>query len=481
MIGQIKLNRISADQNKPYLHAGPVIESLLSIQASSIDECVRLGGYEVARRVISEMTEEEVLVELDRSSLRGRAGGGFPTAHKWWLVSQNNAAEKYFICNANAVAPGSLKERFILNLSPHAVIEAVIIGAYAARAKTAFIFLPQHFAQEEQLLNSALRGARDRGFIGTDIFGQGKEIDLIIYRSLGGYVTGEETALMELIEGKVARPRGKPPLPTSQGLFGKPTVVNNLETLLSARYILSAGIDQYQSSGPPSAPGTLIFSLGGHVNRPGLYELPLGTTLRELIFEYGGGIKGGSELKAVFPGGIGSPVLGADALDVSLDYDSLREAGSELGSGVVIVIAQGTCMVDLATRVAGFLNEASCGKCQPCKDGTGRIRTILNHIERIDEKSVDLIDRTLPPSQRKRTLNVLNVPAGISYTDTAKGLDKVRHLAEFFKYRGDCNHSTEAANSIQSLLSHFLDEFEHHTTSSNCDYKESNVYECIRT
>jgi NADH-quinone oxidoreductase subunit F len=214
----------------------------------------------------------------------------------------------------------------------------------------------------------------------------------------------------------------------------------------------------------------MLFSLSGHVNRPGLYELPLGTTLRELIFEHGQGVSGGRDLKAVFPGGVSSPALGPEALDLGLDFDSLRDAESDIGSGAVIVVAEGTCMVEFAARLAEFFHEASCGKCQPCKDGTQRTSVMLNNLERLDEKSVDWLGKALPASPRNRELTVLNsAPAGISYTDTASGLDKIRHLCEFYKYRGDCHHSTEAASSIQSILSLFPADFESHRTGVGCE------------
>ncbi|HEX8686596.1 MAG TPA: NADH-ubiquinone oxidoreductase-F iron-sulfur binding region domain-containing protein, partial [Pyrinomonadaceae bacterium] len=310
------------------------------------------------------------------------------------------------------------------------------------------------------------------GFVGANVFGTGRRLEVSVYRTPGVYIAGEETALLELIEGRVPQPRTKPPLPTARGLFGSPTVVNNLETVLQAHYILKIGAGAYRQVGRPYAPGTMIFSLSGHVNRPGLYELPLGTTLRELIFEHGRGVAGGRALKAILPGGVSSPALGPEALDRGLDFDSLRDAESDIGSGAVIAVAEGTCMVELATHLAEFFHHASCGKCQPCKDGTHRTSVMLNNLDRLDEKSVDWLSKSLPASPRNRELTVLNsAPAGVSYTDTARGLDKLRHLCEFYKYRGDCHHSTEAAKSIQSLLSLFPDEFESHRAGAGCEHE----------
>jgi NADH-quinone oxidoreductase subunit F len=253
-----------------------------------------------------------------------------------------------------------------------------------------------------------------------------------------------------------------------------PTIVNNLETVLQAHYILKVGAAEYRRFGARRAAGTLIFSLSGHVKRPGLYELPLGTSLRELIFEYGQGLMYERPLKAVFPGGISSPVLGPESLDTNLDFDSMREIESDIGSGSVIVAAEGTCMVQVATQLAEFFYYNSCGKCQPCKDGTQRTVVMLHNIDRLDEKSIDRTGKVLPQSLRRRTLNVLsntNQVAGISYTDTAEGLDKIQHLCEFYKYRGDCHHTTEAATSIQSLLRRFKHEFEDHSSQSECHHQ----------
>jgi NADH-quinone oxidoreductase subunit F len=472
MNGRLKLKRIGTNGLQPHVHPGPLLTDFLSGAGGSLEEYLRSGGYEVARRVASQTTSDEAIQSLEEAGLRGRAGGGYPTAHKWWLVARQEAEEKYFICNANAGQPGGFKERFLLSANPHRVIEAVITGALAVGAGHALIAIPRQLTEQVRALEEALGEARRHGFVGDDIFNSGTRLELSIYRTTGEYIIGEETALLELIEGKVGQPRVKPPLPTAKGLFGAPTVVNNLETVLQAHYILKVGAESYRRVGPPNAPGTLIFNLSGHVKRPGLYELPLGTTARELVFEYGQGTLDGSAVKAVFPGGVSSPVLGPEGLDLSLDFDSLKDAESDLGSGAVIVVAEGTCMVQLATQLAAFFHEASCGKCQPCKDGTHRTEVMLSHIERLEEKSIDRIDKVLPASPRTRVLNVINsAPAGISYTDTAKGLDKIRHLCEFYKYRGDCHHSTEAANAIQSLMSHFADEFEQHSANLECQHE----------
>jgi len=461
MTGQIRLERISNNEFRPHVQVGPLIESLLSDAVEAFDEYVKLGGYDVVRRLED---REAAIQTLDEAGLRGRAGGGYPTAHKWWLVSRQEDEEKYFICNANAGQAGGFKERYLLNANPRRIVEAVVTGARVVGARTAFIALPPQFSAEARLLEQAIAEATAAGFIGPDLH-------VFVYRSLGSYIIGEETALMELIEGKIGRPRTKPPLPTARGVFGKPTAVSNLETLLHAHYILKNGADKFRENGQPHAPGTLVFSLSGHIKRPGLYELPLGTTLREIIFDHGQGLLDDRPLKAVFPG-LSSPVLGPESLDVAMDFDSLREIDSDLGSGSVIVVTEPTCMVQVASQLNDFFYYGSCGKCQPCKDGTQRTSVMLHNLEHLDEKSIDRAGKVLPPSLRKRTLNVISNPiAGVSYTDTAEGLDKIRHLSEFYKYRGDCHHSTEAANSIQALLKLFKNEFEDHRSNSVCQHE----------
>lgn len=472
MNGQIKLEKIADNEFRPFVEAGPLIESLSLHAHGSFDEYVRGGGYDVLRRIAQSTNREEPIQILEDSGLRGRAGGGYPTAHKWWLVSQYAEDEKYFICNANAGHAASFKERYLLNLNSRRIVEAVVTGAIIVGAKTAFIALPPHLTNEAQSLERAIDEATQAGFICPNPCGAPGSLHVIVYRSFGDYIVGEETALLELIEGKVGRPRTKPPLPTSRGLFSKPTAISNLETLLHAHFILKAGAQQFRKRGPARSPGTLVFSLSGHVKRPGLYELPLGTTLRELIFKHGQGMLDDRGFKAAFPGGLSSPVLGSDSLDIALDFDSLREVDSDLGSGSVIVVAEPTCMVQIATQLADFFYYSSCGKCQPCKDGTQRTGVMLHNLQRLDEKSIDRAGKILPPTLRKRTLNVINnAVAGVSYTDTAEGLDKIRHLCEFYKYRGDCHHSTEAANSIQALLKRFENEFEDHRSGSACHHE----------
>jgi NADH-quinone oxidoreductase subunit F len=464
MIGPSKLENIFEIKESPWnVGPGRLMSELKSPQADNKD-CVL---YDVIHR----KRREASLNLLDRAGVRGRAGGGFPTGHKWWLVSSSEAEEKFFICNANLAEPGRGKESWLILANAAKVVEAVAIAAYSAGAHRGYIALPEHAQAEIAALEGALNSAYQAGLLGRDVFSSAYELDLMLVKTPPAHLAGEETALMEFIEGKALQPRKKPPLPTSAGLFGKPTAINNLETVLQCRYALKVGAEAYRALGTPQAPGTMIFSLWGCVNQPGLYELPLGTTLRELIVTNGGGVHADTELKGLFPGGIGSQILKRDALDTPLDFDSLRDAGSDLGSGVVIVIGEGTCAVELATRLARFFHDASCGKCRPCKDGTARTYTMLSKIDQLERPSVDLPDASLPASKRppQPQLTILNNQArGISYTDSAKGLDKISLLCEFFKYRGDCHHSTEAAASVMSLLDAFPEEFNQHMLHATC-------------
>jgi len=443
----------------PRVHTGPLLADLLA-SGPRLEDYVRDGGYRVAARVVNGTPREEVLRAVDAAGLRGRGGGGFPTAIKWRQVLQSPHPEKYFVCNVHAGQPGGFKERFLLTTSPHQVLEAVTVAGLAVGANAAILFLGNGLEAEERILLDALAEAGRAGLVGPPSGGP----EIFVYRSPGGYITGEETAALELLEGRVGRPRGKPSLPTQKGLLGCSTVVNNLETVLHAFFIAKHGPERFRETGTADAPGTLVFSLSGEIELPGLYELPLGTSLRELLFDLGGGGAGKARISAVLPGGVASGLLGKDSFDVALDFDSLRDAGADLGSGTVIVISEATASADLAIDLARFYHQASCGKCQPCKDGTGRVSFMLEHLDQLDQRSVDLADKPRQPSLRKglTVLQESNSPGGISYTDTVEGLEKIRHLAEWFKYRGDCHHATEAATAIQSVLDLFGSTLEEH-------------------
>jgi NADH-quinone oxidoreductase subunit F len=445
---------------QPHVTAGPLLSDFLEGSGSGLEGYLRCGGYTVARQVFTAASQAQLIEKVDAAGLRGRGGGGFPTGLKWLQVANSQQAERYFVCNVHAGQPGGFKESFLVRSNPHRVVEAASLAGSAVGAKAVVIYLGRQLEQEERALITALREAREAGWVGPAAGGP----DLLVYRSPGGYITGEETSVLELLEGRVGRPRGKPPMLTRKGLLGAPTAVNNLETVLHAFFIAKFGPERFRETGTAYSPGTLLLCLSGEVERPGLYELPLGTPMRSLVVEHGGGIPRGRAVKALLPGGVSSRVLGPEALDLPLEYDALRDIGADLGSGVVIVISDATSSVDLAIALARFYSENSCGKCQPCKDGTRRSLFMLEHLEDLDRKAVDHVNKALPPSPRAHGLTILNQPndeaGGISYTDTAMGLDKIRVLCEWYKYRGDCHHATEAASSIQSLLELFAPEFE---------------------
>lgn len=466
MAGGFGFDEIGGYGCNPHVQTGPLLDDILSNAGISIHDYAATGGYAVARSATLR-NPLEIIQTIDEAGLRGRGGGGFPTGHKWRLVAESESSERYFICNANAGQPGGLKERFLIRASPHRVLESMLLAAHAISATTAIICLPQHLETETALLENALQEATSTGIVGPNAFGSGRRFNILICQAPTGYVGGEETALMELIEGRVAQPRGKPPMPTAHGLFGAPTAVTNLETLLHVYCIVKYGADQFRKLGTQYAPGTLIFSLTGHIQRPGLYELPLGTSLRRLIFDYGQGAFSGYKIKAVLPGGIFSPAVVSSSLDLRLDYDSMRDAGCDLGSGAVVVISEIVSAVELARLLSNYFYEKSCGKCKPCKDGNWRTLQMLNRLTGPDNQQPGFTKQAQPVSQQAPALTILNNPGGTSYTDHVKGLDKIRHFCEFYKYRGDCHHSTESANSIQRLLDLFPAEFKEYEGNLN--------------
>jgi NADH-quinone oxidoreductase subunit F len=449
----------------PHVQPGPLLTAMMDTASGPIEGYIQRGGYSLAKKIVQERDQAWWLRELESSGLRGRGGGAFPTAHKWWLVQQRECNGKAFICNVNSGHSGGLKEAYLLALNPHFLVEATLIATYLTGASDGFICVSGRLSPEKILLESALRDAYSAGFIGTNAFGSGITLNVYLYTLPDLHIAGEETAILEWMEGHVPRPRGKPPLLSASGLNNKPTAVNNLETVLQAHYALKVGAERYHRMGTRLFTGTMVFSLTGHVERPGLYELPLGISFRELLEHCGQGMTKQGTLKGFFPGGETSAVLGPECLDVCMDYRSIRKAGSELGTGEVIVFGDQINAVDLARHLASFFYNASCGKCQPCKDGLERSTIMLNSLEKLSQPAVDLSRKVMPASPRA-TLNILNNGrAGVSYTDTVEGLDKITHLAEWYKHRGDCRHSQASSLSIQKLITSFRAEFEQSRTS----------------
>ncbi len=345
-----------------------------------IETYIKNGGYTALRKVLKEYQPEEVVDIVKASWLRGRGGAGFPTGVKWSFLPKDGNKPIYLIVNGDESEPGTFKDRQLMEYDPHQLIEGAIISAYAIRCHTAFIYIRGEFVRPAEQVGKALQEAKDKGFLGKDILGSGYDLDIHIVRGGGAYICGEETSLMESIEGKRPLSRQKPPFPAIEGLWGCPTIINNVETLSNIPHILNNGAEWYKSFGTEKSPGTKIFCLSGHINRPGNYELPMGVNLKELIYEYGGGIIDDRPLKAVIPGGSSTPILRADEIDVNMDFESLAAAGTMLGSAGVIVMHDGTCMVSALQKLTKFYEHESCGKCSPCREGTNWMNKILKRM-----------------------------------------------------------------------------------------------------
>jgi len=340
------------------------------------------GGYKSAEKALKQMTPAAVLDEVKRASLRGRGGAGFPAGVKWGFVPQNVPKPRYLCVNADEGEPGTFKDRYLINHNPHLLLEGTIIASYAVGIHTAFIYVRGEYEAVALRLEGAVAEAYEKGYLGKNILGSGFDLDATVHRGAGGYICGEETALLESLEGKRGYPRLKPPFPASVGLFQCPTVINNVETLSNIPFIIQNGAEWFIKKGLPKDGGTRIFGVSGMVNKPGIYELPLGTNLRTIIFDHAGGMKDGKKLKAVIPGGMSAPILRADEIDLPMDFDSLASAGSMLGSAAVIVIDSETSILDVLKTVAKFYSHESCGQCTPCRIGTAWISKIVERLAR---------------------------------------------------------------------------------------------------
>jgi NADH-quinone oxidoreductase subunit F len=364
-----------------------------------IETYIADGGYETARAVIiprsrgmessgeaqgpgmGSKTPQQVIDEVKAANVRGRGGAGFPAGQKWSFLPAGKYP-RYLVVNADESEPGTFKDRMIMEYDPHQLIEGIILAAYAIECERAFIYVRGEYYFAAQRLEQAITEARAKGFLGKNIFGSGKQLHVVVHRGAGAYECGEETALLTSLEGYRGHPRLKPPFPAVEGLYGQPTIINNVETIANVPHILRNGADWYKQWGTPQSTGFRIFCLSGHVSRPGLYELPHGTTLRELIYDYGGGLIGeAGELKAVIPGGLSVQLLDPSQLEVKLDYENVAAAGSALGSAAVIVIGANQSLVEVARRTLAFYREESCGKCTPCREGTGWLEDILERVE----------------------------------------------------------------------------------------------------
>jgi NADH-quinone oxidoreductase subunit F len=403
----------------------------------TLDNYLSVGGYEVLKKILAEKTPAENLIEeLKTSALRGRGGAGFPTGLKWSFMPRNAEGQKYIVCNSDEGEPGTCKDRDILRYNPHQLIEGMIIAGYCIGASTGYNYIRGEFWEPYERFEAALEEARNAGLLGKNILNSGFDFELHTHLGAGAYICGEETALLESIEGKKGQPRFKPPFPAGFGLYGRPTTINNTETLASVPVILQNGGKWFLEMGKPNNGGTKLFCMSGHVNKPGNFEVPMGIPFAELL-EMAGGVRTGHQLKAVIPGGSSVPVLPADIImETDMDYDSLAKAGSMLGAGSVIVMDDSTCMVNALARLSHFYAEESCGQCTPCREGTGWLARMLHRIEHGQGRMEDL--------------------------------DLLDDVAARISGRTICALGDAAAMPVQSFLKHFRDEFVYHIEHGKC-------------
>jgi len=406
------------------------------INPEDINECLAADGYQALAKCLTQMTRDEVIETVIQSGLRGRGGGGFPTGLKWKFTKQNEADEKYIICNADEGDPGAFMDRSILEGDPHAVLEAMAIAGYAIGAEYGYIYIRAEYPLAISRLEIALSQARELGLLGDDILGTGFNFDIELRYGAGAFVCGEETALIHSIEGDRGEPFTKPPFPAESGVWNKPTCVNNVETLANISPIFLKGADWFRSIGTEKSPGTKVFALAGKVNNVGLVEVPMGTTLREVIFDIGGGIKNGKKFKAVQTGGPSGGCITEENLDIPIDYESLSKIGSMMGSGGMIVMDEDNCMVDIAKFYLEFTVDESCGKCTPCRIGNKRLFETLTKIT--------------------------------SGNGTEQDLEDLEVLGEIIKDTSLCGLGQTAPNPILSTLKFFHDEYTAHVVDKKC-------------
>ncbi len=403
----------------------------------TLESYLSVGGYEQLKKILKEkIPPEQIIEELKTSALRGRGGAGFPTGLKWSFMPRTAEGQKYIVCNSDEGEPGTCKDRDILRYNPHQLIEGMIIAGYCIGASKGYNYIRGEFWEPYERFEGALEEAYKAGFLGNDIQGSGFSFDLYAHLGAGAYICGEETALLESIEGKKGQPRFKPPFPAGFGLYGKPTTINNTETLASVPVILQNGGKWFLEMGKPNNGGTKLFCVSGHVNKPGNFEIPLGTPFAELL-EMAGGVRNGHKLKAVIPGGSSVPVLPAEIImETDMDYDSLSKAGSMLGAGSVIVMDETTCMVGALARLSHFYYEESCGQCTPCREGTGWLAKVMHRIEHGEGRQEDL--------------------------------DLLDDVAHRIGGRTICALGDAAAMPVMSFLKHYRDEFQYHIDHKKC-------------
>jgi NADH-quinone oxidoreductase subunit F len=417
---------------------GPVTQATMDFdQPWTLENYLKVGGYQALRKVLTtKMAPEAIIAEVKLSALRGRGGAGFPTGLKWSFMPKNFAGDKYIVCNSDEGEPGTFKDWDIMLYNPHLLIEGMAIAAYTMGVKTGYNYVHGEIFEAYERMEEACELARAAGYLGDNIMGTDFCFDLHNHLGYGAYICGEETALLESLEGKKGQPRYKPPFPASYGLYGKPTTINNTETFASIPYIINHGGQKFLELGKPNNGGTKLFSVSGHVNNPGNFEVPLGTPFSKLL-EMAGGVRHGHTLKAVIPGGSSMPVLpGSIMMDLTMDYDAISKAGSGLGSGAVIVMDETTCMVRALERLSYFYYEESCGQCTPCREGTGWLYRIVHRIEHGEGRKEDL--------------------------------DLLLSVGENIAGRTICALGEAAVWPVQGMLRHFRDEFEYHIEHKRC-------------
>ena len=393
------------------------------------------GGYEAWRKVVREMSPEEVVETVKDSGLRGRGGAGFPAGVKWSFVPKVDKP-KYLVCNADESEPGTFKDRLLLENDPHMMLEGIAIASYAIKANTAFVYIRGEFANQAVLLNEAIQEMKEKGYLGKNILSSGYDLEILVTRGAGAYICGEETALLTSLEGKRGYPKIKPPFPAVEGYLHSPTIVNNVETLCCVPHIINNGPDWFKSIGTEKSSGPKLYCLSGHVRNPGVYELPMGVPLRELIFEHAGGILHNRKLKAVIPGGSSTPVLKESEIDINMDFDSVAAAGSMLGSAGIIVMDENTDMVDACYNLSKFYAHETCGQCTPCREGVPWMKTILGRITN--------------GKGRRRDIDLL--------LDICKSIEK----------RTICPFGDAAVAPVKSYIEKFREEFDYYI-----EYKKS--------
>src|SRR5580698_9057149 len=426
----------------------PVISRRFGIKDShKIDVYLQHDGYKALEKALREMTPETIIDEVKKSNLRGRGGAGFPTGMKWSFVPKDSPKPKYLICNADESEPGTCKDRPLMEMDPHQLIEGMIIAGRSFGAHRGFIYVRGEYRYVLDIVEAAVVEAYAHGYLGKDILGSGFDFDLLTHTGAGAYECGEESALMESLEGKRGYPRIKPPFPAVVGLYGCPTIINNVETLSAVPAIILEGGEAYAKRGTPKNGGTRLLCVAGHINKPGIYEIPLGMNMKKFIYEMAGGIPGGRKLKAVIPGGSSCPILSESEIDIAMDYDSVAKAGSMMGSGGMVVMDEDTCMVDMARRIMHFYAHESCGWCIPCREGTSWLRKMLDRFH-----------------------------AGYGRPED---IDLVGDLAKNMLGRTFCPLGDAAALPTISIVKKWRHEFEEHL-SGKCPYRPADVMAAVR-